>query len=264
MSYSHKDPLFHAINRKAKNTLFASICRREDINIPLSTGRQWIKQRKQYGTPIAIRRTRKLSARLGKPPRIDSPALTALLDREYPDHYLSNDQLSQKFDLHPITVQQNLSKRLNACRYRKSHMKAISRTNKDTRIEYRSQYKGKTFRKIPGFTYTSRIRFISSPLTSVIDLSMSFVSLPSVASQKPALTVCSIVAVPGLSRHRDKTWTAANGMHWLHYLLPTDIPNARFLLGIRCEHAWRLRPLPIPLRPCKATGVGSVPQEKAY
>jgi hypothetical protein len=39
----------------------------------------------------------------------------------------------------------------------------------------------------------------------------------------------SIVAVHGLNGHRDKTWTAANGIHWLRDLLPKDIPNARIL-----------------------------------
>ncbi|KAF2729360.1 hypothetical protein EJ04DRAFT_395422, partial [Polyplosphaeria fusca] len=37
----------------------------------------------------------------------------------------------------------------------------------------------------------------------------------------------SIVAVHGLNGHRDNTWTAANGTHWLRDLLPKDIPNAR-------------------------------------
>ncbi|OCK72795.1 hypothetical protein K432DRAFT_314863, partial [Lepidopterella palustris CBS 459.81] len=39
--------------------------------------------------------------------------------------------------------------------------------------------------------------------------------------------VIDIVAVHGLNGHRDKTWTAANGVHWLRDLLPADIPNAR-------------------------------------
>jgi hypothetical protein len=41
------------------------------------------------------------------------------------------------------------------------------------------------------------------------------------------LTFSSIVAIHGLNGHRDKTWTAANGVHWLRDLLPTDIPNVR-------------------------------------
>ncbi|KAK3897211.1 hypothetical protein C8A05DRAFT_19979, partial [Staphylotrichum tortipilum] len=36
-----------------------------------------------------------------------------------------------------------------------------------------------------------------------------------------------IVAVHGLNGHRDKTWTASNGVHWLRDLLLHDIPHAR-------------------------------------
>jgi len=39
--------------------------------------------------------------------------------------------------------------------------------------------------------------------------------------------VVDIVAIHGLNGHRDKTWTAANGVNWLCDLLPADIPNAR-------------------------------------
>jgi hypothetical protein len=41
------------------------------------------------------------------------------------------------------------------------------------------------------------------------------------------LTLRSIVVVHGLNGHRDKTWEAANGVHWLRDLLPNDIPKAR-------------------------------------
>ncbi len=39
----------------------------------------------------------------------------------------------------------------------------------------------------------------------------------------------SIVAVHGLDGHREKTWTANNGVMWLRELLPTEIPHARIL-----------------------------------
>lgn len=39
----------------------------------------------------------------------------------------------------------------------------------------------------------------------------------------------SIVAIHGLNGHREKTWTAANGVHWLRDLLPNDLPRARIL-----------------------------------
>jgi hypothetical protein len=31
--------------------------------------------------------------------------------------------------------------------------------------------------------------------------------------------------------HREKTWTAENGVHWLRDLLPEDLPQARILCG---------------------------------
>ena len=39
----------------------------------------------------------------------------------------------------------------------------------------------------------------------------------------------SIVAVHGLDGHRDRTWTADNGVHWLRDLLSISIPHARIL-----------------------------------
>ena len=44
------------------------------------------------------------------------------------------------------------------------------------------------------------------------------------------LTTChiqSIVAVHGLNGHREKTWTADNGVNWLQDLLLEKIQNAR-------------------------------------
>ncbi|RYC81882.1 hypothetical protein BFJ63_vAg15229 [Fusarium oxysporum f. sp. narcissi] len=38
-----------------------------------------------------------------------------------------------------------------------------------------------------------------------------------------------IVAIHGLNGHREKTWTAENGVHWLRDLLPGDVPRARIL-----------------------------------
>ncbi|KAK3177704.1 hypothetical protein K4F52_009552 [Lecanicillium sp. MT-2017a] len=41
--------------------------------------------------------------------------------------------------------------------------------------------------------------------------------------------IVDIVALHGLNGHREKTWTADNGVHWLRDLLPEDIPQARIL-----------------------------------
>ncbi|KAF5709861.1 tetratricopeptide-like helical domain-containing protein [Fusarium globosum] len=41
--------------------------------------------------------------------------------------------------------------------------------------------------------------------------------------------IVDIVAVHGLNGHREKTWTAENGINWLRHLLPDDVPRARVL-----------------------------------
>ncbi|KAF4475083.1 Kinesin light chain [Colletotrichum fructicola Nara gc5] len=41
--------------------------------------------------------------------------------------------------------------------------------------------------------------------------------------------VVDIVAVHGLNGHREHTWTASRGKHWLRDFLPTDLPNVRIL-----------------------------------
>lgn len=38
-----------------------------------------------------------------------------------------------------------------------------------------------------------------------------------------------IVAIHGLDGHREKSWTATNGILWLKDLLPTPLPHARIL-----------------------------------
>uniref|UniRef100_A0ACC1R8X0 Uncharacterized protein n=1 Tax=Lecanicillium saksenae TaxID=468837 RepID=A0ACC1R8X0_9HYPO len=41
--------------------------------------------------------------------------------------------------------------------------------------------------------------------------------------------IVDIVALHGLNGHREKTWTAENGINWLRHLLPDDLPRARIL-----------------------------------
>ncbi|KAK4140162.1 uncharacterized protein C8A04DRAFT_32288 [Dichotomopilus funicola] len=41
--------------------------------------------------------------------------------------------------------------------------------------------------------------------------------------------IIDIVTIHGLNGHREKTWMAENGVHWLRDLLPEDLPQARIL-----------------------------------
>ncbi|KAK2005409.1 hypothetical protein LZ32DRAFT_571878, partial [Colletotrichum eremochloae] len=41
--------------------------------------------------------------------------------------------------------------------------------------------------------------------------------------------VVNIVAIYGVTGHREHTWTATSDKHWLRDFLATDLPNARIL-----------------------------------
>ncbi|CAI0655160.1 unnamed protein product [Colletotrichum noveboracense] len=61
--------------------------------------------------------------------------------------------------------------------------------------------------------------------------------------------VVDIVAVHGLNGHREHTWTASGGKHWLRDFLPTDLPDVRVLCwgydsnthstsGVSCQYLY--------------------------
>src|SRR5277367_1778039 len=79
-------------------------------------------------------------------------------------------------------------------------------------------------------------RLPNLPSTHLPKASRSWRKESTQSSSKPAFhltfrtpTFPSIVAIHGLNGHRDKTWTAVNGVHWLRDLLPSDLPHARIL-----------------------------------
>ena len=145
----HRSRFFQAYDKAIKSTSFASICRRPEVNIPPSTGRLWLKQRKMLGSP-AIRRTRRLSTNLGQPRRLDSPLLSSLLDPLNPLHTCSYeeqaDQLPIKQSIRPKTIQQNLSKRLGAKRFKKPRTPGIRAANKPIRVQFGDTHKNKSIR----------------------------------------------------------------------------------------------------------------------
>lgn len=100
----HKQRFFDAFDGKRKTTSFNSICRRKSILIPPSTGRRWLKERDELG-PVGVRKQRGRKGKQGKPFRIPSPELIAVLDPENPDHDKSDAQIGQKYDLAAHTIQ---------------------------------------------------------------------------------------------------------------------------------------------------------------
>jgi hypothetical protein len=138
---------FLAYDKAIPATSFASICRRAEIDIPPSTGRRWIKERETIGSP-AIRRTRRLSSKLGQPRRISSPILSSLLDPKNPLHSCSYAEQAQQLPIeHSVqskTLQQNLSKRLNARKYKRPRTPGIRLANKPIRVRFGNLHKGKS------------------------------------------------------------------------------------------------------------------------
>ncbi|KAI1426992.1 hypothetical protein F5Y12DRAFT_739426 [Xylaria sp. FL1777] len=71
-------------------------------------------------------------------------------------------------------------------------------------------------------------RVHGGPLASVDTASTGYPQGLEIVYEDPEASL-DIVAVHGLNGHREKTWTAANGVHWLRDLLPKDLPGIRVL-----------------------------------
>ena len=78
---------FFAWDTREKGTSLRSICQRSGINLPHKTASYWIPQREIQGFP-ALKRTCKLSTRLGDLYRVGTEKLKSLLDPGHPSHYL--------------------------------------------------------------------------------------------------------------------------------------------------------------------------------
>ncbi|KAJ0100671.1 hypothetical protein J7T55_011185 [Diaporthe amygdali] len=83
-------------------------------------------------------------------------------------------------------------------------------------------------------TYTTTlelVQFLARQITSVGSLRsvLNGTGQSWPQEQQPRSPVVDIVAVHGLNGHREKTWTAPKGVHWLRDLLPADIPHARIM-----------------------------------
>lgn len=138
---------FYIYDQANKSRSFGAICRDSRVNIPQSTARTWLKKRDELG-PNAVRRTRRHSNKLGRPPQLSEATLDHLLDRNDPRHSLPYDLQAQDLPVTAKTLQQNFSKRRNARRYKKPTTKVISLANKKLRITYGREHQGKT---ITGF-----------------------------------------------------------------------------------------------------------------
>jgi len=96
------------------------------------------------GSP-ALRRTRKISARLGRPFTLLEPQLEELEDPKHPLHKAPYETMVKELNL-PIsayTLQQNCTKRRGARRFKNLRSKVISPWNKEKRVVYGHNHLGK-------------------------------------------------------------------------------------------------------------------------
>ena len=163
-----KSRFFDAFDHKAKDDSLAQICKRPDINIPPSTARTWLRKREIIGSP-AYRRTRKISARLGRKYIVPTAVLDDLLRKDNPLNTKPYETIVKELHLpiKPRTLQHNFTVRKGARRYKKPRIKAISQKNRVERVKYGQEHRDKTICYFWKFVYfTDEAHFSSRELAS--------------------------------------------------------------------------------------------------
>jgi transposase len=158
---------YDAWDHKEKSEGISKICKGLPQPIAPSTGRKWLKQREQLGSP-ALRRTRKLSERLGRKPVLSESTLDEIIDPEGEDHSKPYQQIVKDRDLAISAegLQQNCSKRKNAKRYKKPYTKKISIDNKGKRVFYGQTHHKKVIRFWRRVYFTDEGHFNSRDLAN--------------------------------------------------------------------------------------------------
>ena len=137
---------FNAYDRDHATKSFRQLCVDEDVGE--STGRYWLRQRRNLGH-LAIRRTRKLSDKLGMKSKVTKTICKMLVD---PKQNPIRDQLYEaQLTFHDLPVQKRqLQRKLkeythNARRYKMAFVnKQVSAKNKEERVAYREEHKDDT------------------------------------------------------------------------------------------------------------------------
>jgi hypothetical protein len=126
---------FNAFGRKQKYTSLGQICCRNDLNIPTSTARTWLRKRDELSSPI-LGRTRRRSSKLGRPIQASVQRLEPLLSPSHPSHHLYYDQMAEEEELlvSRDTLRKAFSSHLNTQRYKKPYSSSISAKNKQERV----------------------------------------------------------------------------------------------------------------------------------
>ncbi|TAQ83164.1 hypothetical protein B7494_g8513 [Chlorociboria aeruginascens] len=136
---------FDAYDQQYPDKSTSKICR--DINISSPTGRRWLRQRQELGSP-AYRRTRPLSKNLGRPPIISAEQCHMLISPS--KNPVRNQHYEAQLDHHNIkgnvrTLQRRLKQTtFRGQRYKQAYVrKKISPANRRKRMSYGFEHRGK-------------------------------------------------------------------------------------------------------------------------
>ncbi|KAF2834734.1 hypothetical protein M501DRAFT_1020525 [Patellaria atrata CBS 101060] len=140
-----KSRFYDAFDHRPEGQSFKEFCREQ--NVPETTARRWRQQRDILGSP-AFRRTRKLSVRLGRVPKLEKSDVAKLIDpsqNPYREHPYEVQMEYFKLDVSKRTLQRSLKKYTrNAQFYKKAYIpKKISQPNKNKRANFGEEHKGK-------------------------------------------------------------------------------------------------------------------------
>jgi transposase len=160
-----RNRFFEAYDHRGTTSL-NSLCKRDDINIPPSTGRLWLRQREIQGSK-ATRRTRKQSSILGRKSKVTEAVLHTIMDRNNPLRFAPYEQQVEQLGLEcqPRTLQYQCMVQKRAKRFKRRPIVKISNNNKQKRVSYGQQYKKKGVLKWWQYIYfTDEVHFNSADL----------------------------------------------------------------------------------------------------
>src|SRR6266496_169514 len=139
-----KSRFYNAFDSKKNDESLRQICKRPQINIPPSTARRWLKERDTLGSK-ALRRTRKISKRLGRKYTVTTATLDDLLRKDNPLNTPYETIVKElNLPIKPRTLQHNFMVRKAARRYKKPRIKAMSQKNRVERVQYGRLHQNET------------------------------------------------------------------------------------------------------------------------
>jgi hypothetical protein len=135
---------FNAFNSKEIDQGISEIARLQDINIPASTARLWLKQREQY-SDAAQRSIRKTSSILGRKSKVSTADLKRITNQADPIHNLPYTKQAELLPNKPTeyTLRRHYAN-INTHHFKKPFISKVSNTNKPKRVKYSEEHEKET------------------------------------------------------------------------------------------------------------------------